>query len=80
MDKIEKEIEKLSEKEKKSIKKILLDIKSEKFSGYDFKKLKGNDNIFRIRKGKIRIIFRKNSNGCSILTIERRSNNTYNKY
>ena len=81
MDKIEKELKKLSQKEKEEIKKILLSIKDNSLSGFDIKKLKNCDNIFRIRKGKIRIIFKKNNdNTISILTIEKRSDNTYNDY
>jgi len=81
MDKIEKELKKLSQKEKEEIKKILLSIKDNSLSGFDIKKLKNCDNIFRIRKGKIRIIFKKsNDNTISILTIEKRSDNIYNDY
>lgn len=80
MDKIKKELEKLSKKEKELIKKILLDVKNKNLSNYDLKKLKGNDNIFRIRKGKIRIIFKKDLDKYFILTIEKRSDNTYNNY
>ncbi|HPO11480.1 MAG TPA: hypothetical protein PLM63_02780 [bacterium] len=80
MNQITKELKKLSKKEKEIVKKILIDIKNGDISKYDLKKLKGHDNIYRIRKNKIRIIFIKDLNNCSILTIERRSDKTYNKY
>jgi mRNA-degrading endonuclease RelE of RelBE toxin-antitoxin system len=81
MDKINKALKSLSDKERKIIKDILLKIKSLSWSGLDLKKLKGNDEIFRVRKGKIRIIFRKNKNEeVFILTVERRSDKTYQKY
>jgi mRNA-degrading endonuclease RelE of RelBE toxin-antitoxin system len=81
MDKITKALQNLSSKEKEIIKNILLKIKENSFSGFDLKKLKNCDNIFRIRKGKIRIIFKKQDDGrYFILTIERRSDKTYNDF
>lgn len=81
MDKIAKALENLSAKEKELMKNILLKIKSNSLSGFDLKKLKNCDNIFRIRKGKLRIIFKKGADGqCFILAVERRSDKTYNNY
>jgi len=78
MDKITKAVNKFSSQEKKKLKMILNKIKLEKFDGFDIKKLKGHDDIFRVRKGKMRIIFRKKRNNVYILAIERRCDNTYN--
>ncbi|MDP3057506.1 MAG: hypothetical protein Q8N37_03235 [bacterium] len=81
MDKIVKALEKLSVKDRGLIKTILLKIKSDSLSGLDLKKLKNCDNIFRVRKGKLRVIFKKQDNGrCFILAIEKRSDKTYNNY
>lgn len=81
MDKIAKALKSLSSKEREMIKSILLKIKSNALSGFDLKKLKNCDNIFRVRKGKLRIIFKKQDDGrYFILTIERRSDKTYNNY
>lgn len=81
MDKIAKALKNLSSKEKIFIKNILLKIKINSLSGFDLKKLKNCDNIFRIRKGKLRIIFKKQEDGqYFILTVERRSDKTYNNY
>ncbi len=77
VDKIEKALKKLTEKERKVLKSILTNIQKEKTRGLDIKKLKGRDDIFRVRKGRIRIIFRKKSENISILSIERRSGKTY---
>lgn len=80
MDKIAKALENLSTKERELIKSILLKVKNSSLTNFDVKKLKGYDDIFRVRKGKLRIIFkRENSGHISILAIERRSDNTYNK-
>ena len=81
MDKIVKALQKLLPKDRKLIKEILLLIKSNSLSSLDLKKLKNCDNIFRVRVGKLRIIFQKKDNGeYFILTVEKRSDKTYNKY
>jgi len=77
MDKISKALKKLSAQEKKEVKTILEKIKLGELNGFDIKKLKGKDNIFRIRKGSIRIIFLKDKD-ISVLAIERKNDNTYN--
>lgn len=76
--KIEKALQKLSSKEQSSLKKILSSIKDGKIEGLDIKKLKGRDDIYRIRKGSLRIILRKNDGQWFLLAIERRSDTTYN--
>lgn len=79
MDKISKAINKLNGKERQTVKKILLSMRNGELAGLDLKKLKGRDDIYRVRKGKIRIVYRTGKNGeIFILTIERRSDNTYN--
>jgi mRNA-degrading endonuclease RelE of RelBE toxin-antitoxin system len=81
MDKIAKALKNLSFKEREVIKGILLKIKNGSLSGFDLKKLKNCEDIFRIRRGKLRIIFKKQDDGqYFILTIERRSDKTYNSY
>lgn len=78
MDKITKALNRLKPKEQEQVKKILSDIKQNNWHHYDLKKLKGNDDIYRIRKGKIRIIYRYHKDEIFILAIERRSDTTYN--
>ena len=77
-DRIEKALRKLSKKERSAIKEILLMIRNNKLTGLDIKKLKGRDDIFRIRKGSLRIILKKDAGSWYILAIERRSETTYN--
>ena len=78
MDKISKDLKKLTEKERNQIKQILQKINSGDFRGLDIKKLKGRDDIFRVRKGKFRIIYKiSGKKDIFILAIERRSENTY---
>lgn len=79
VDKISKILNKLSDKEKKQVKIILQDLSAGKYENYDLKKLKGRNDIYRVRKGKIRIIYRVDDNKqIYLLAIERRSDTTYN--
>ena len=77
VDKIQKSLNKLSEKEKNIIKELLVNLKKGKTINLDIKKLKGRDDIYRIRKGRIRIIYRIANKKIFLLAIERRSDNTY---
>jgi mRNA-degrading endonuclease RelE of RelBE toxin-antitoxin system len=77
MDKIEKELRKLSPKERITIKHILDRLRAFNLQGLDIKKLRGREDIFRVRKGALRIIYRLENKNIFILTIERRNESTY---
>ena len=77
MDKIAKFLNRLSVAEKATVKKILLSIRDDKWKGLDVKKLKGYDNIFRIKKGKLRIIISKIDSSINVVKIEKRTDKTY---
>lgn len=77
MDPILKALKKLTPKEKKWVKGILIKLQSDQLKGLDVKKLKGRDDIFRVRKGDLRIIYRITIGKVFILAIERRSESTY---
>lgn len=79
MDKIAKALKKLSAKERELIKKILNRLENKQLENLDVKKFKGRNDIFRIRKGTARIIYRLGQKGeIFILAAERRSDTTYN--
>lgn len=78
MDKIKKALAKLSEKEIKLVEYILSKLQPGDFQGLDVKKLKGREDIFRVRKGDMRIIYKTENKKISILAIERRNEKTYN--
>ena len=79
MDKISKALKRLSPKEQKRIKELLLKIKKGDLVGLDLKKLQGRKDIFRVRRGDLRIVFRRKNESITILAIERRSEDTYKK-
>lgn len=79
-DRVEKELRKLSSLERKKLEEILSAIQGRKFGHLQIKKLKGHENIYRIRKGDMRIIFHKDEKNIFILAVERRSDTTYNDF
>lgn len=81
MDKIEKALRRLSAKERGVVKEILGRVQASDFRGLQVKKLRGHNDVFRIRKGDIRIIYRtRDDGGVSVLAIERRSEKTYKRF
>ena len=79
MDRAAKFLNRLLPKERLTLEEIFAKVLAHDFSGLDVKKLKGGENKFRVRKGHIRVIFRKDGDKISILSIERRVDNTYKK-
>ncbi len=57
MDLVSKFLKKLDYKRRQEIEELLLLIKQRRFAHLDIKKLKGSNDIFRVRKGRMRIIF-----------------------
>ena len=80
MDRIGKALRKLSKSEQRALKAILREILASNLAGLDVQKLKGHEEIYRVRKGSIRVIFRKSNGSFHILTIERRTDTTYNRF
>lgn len=78
MDPVEKAIRKLSAKERERIRDILRKLNANDLSGLDIKKLKDRSDIFRVRKGSMRIIYRVSNGKIFVLAVERRSDKTYN--
>lgn len=76
MDKIEKALRKLSAKEKLEIKGILMRLSLGNTKAMDVKKLKGREDIFRVRKGNVRILYRVENKKIFILSIDRRREDT----
>ena len=80
MDKLEKALNRLSHKEQILIKELLTRLSNDEVLGLDIVKLKARDNIFRLRKGDLRIIFRRVEKNIFVLAIERRSEKTYRNF
>ncbi len=74
---LKKLLSKLSKEDREILEPLIEKVISLDWQGQDIKKLQGYQNIFRLRKGKIRIIFAKDKKEVSIISIERRSDKTY---
>ncbi|HUD81355.1 MAG TPA: hypothetical protein VMR08_01865 [Patescibacteria group bacterium] len=79
-DKIEKNLAKFGKKELLVVESLLHKIEEGELSGLNLVKLKGYSDIFRARKGKIRIIFQQREDEIKVLAIERRSEKTYRDF
>lgn len=79
-DKITKQLTKLNIKERELVKTLLLQLKDGNTTGLNITRLKGHEDIFRLRKGRLRIIYRQVGASLSVLTIERRSEKTYRDF
>jgi mRNA-degrading endonuclease RelE of RelBE toxin-antitoxin system len=79
-DKIAKFLQNLPPKDLKIIKEVILLLSKNQIDNINVKKLKGSTNIYRARKGNIRIIFSKEKDVVKILQISKRDDKTYSKY
>ncbi len=77
MDKIDKALSKLTFKEKERIKNVIKALQLGRFNNLDIKKLKGLQDIFRVRKGGIRIVYQLSGRRIIILKIDKRKEDTY---
>ncbi len=80
MDQFEKAFKKLSAKEQKQLEDILARLEAGFFKNLDIKKLRGSDDIYRVRKGDIRVIYQIKNNRIILLKISRRSEKTYRNF
>ncbi len=76
-DKIKKLLAKLSPKERDIIKLLIMRIKLDDIEGLDIKQLKGHTNLFRVRKGRLRIVYHKTATEFIVVRIDRRNEKTY---
>ena len=81
MDLMEKALAKLLPKERDLTKVLIVRAVENNLAGLDIKKLRGWNDVFRIRKGDVRIVYRRTKDGrVNILAIERRSDTTYRDF
>ena len=77
MPTLKKLLSKFSREDRVILEHLIDRIISLSWDNLDIKKLKGYQDIFRLRKGKLRIIFIKTGKSISIINIERRKETTY---
>ena len=79
-DRIQKFLQKLPKRQRKQIEHLIELVVNGQIAGLDIKKPQGKNNIYRVRKGDIRIIYHISGNEIIIIAIERRGDTTYNKF
>ena len=78
MDRIDKALAKLNARERQRVIEVVRLIESGQLANLDIKKLRGVPGIYRVREGKIRILYRpKETGGGNIIMIDRRDDQTY---
>ena len=77
MNKILKTLIKLSSKERKNTEWDIELITARKFENLDIKKLKGFDDLYRAKRGQVRIIFSIKPTDVKIIKVDKRNDNTY---
>jgi len=77
MDKIDRFLKKLTKAESTLLIKVIADILEQRTGQYDVKKLKGYRDIYRIRVGNKRIIFRQLLDDIEVLDVSLRNEKTY---
>ena len=77
MDKIDKALNELIFKEKERIKNIIKALQLGRFDNLDIKKLKGFQDVFRVRKGRLRIVYQLLGRKIIFLKIDKRKKNSY---
>ena len=77
MDKISKTIKKIDSKDALRIADTIEQVVKGKLNNLNIKKLKGHKDVFRVRVGNYRVIYKQKSNNIAILHIAHRNGKTY---
>ena len=80
VDRITKRLNKLSRKDRDAAELVLARVKRGELKALHVKKLRGSDNLFRVRKGRVRVIFAVQGKNYEIIDVDLRSDTTYKKY
>jgi mRNA-degrading endonuclease RelE of RelBE toxin-antitoxin system len=80
MDKIQKALVKLPRKYKSIFDLLMLRLYSRDFVGLNLKRLKGHKDMYRIKHGDLRLVFKMDQSGVFVLQVGLRSEKTYRKF
>ncbi len=67
----------MSDQDYANIDKVIDDIHNRNFIHLDYKKLKGETDMYRVRVGKHRIIFKNDNDIIKIISVGKRDDTTY---
>lgn len=79
-DKIKKFLAKLPTKDLVAVRIILAKILANDLKGLNIVQLKGSQDVFRVKKGSLRVIFRTENGKNFIISIDRRNEKTYKNF
>lgn len=80
MHKIDKFLAKLDAERREKVLAVLTHIRLGDFRGLNLKKLKEKGSQYRVRVGRVRIIFYMDTDGIRLLGIDFKNDNTYKNY
>lgn len=80
MDQVSKFFRKLSRKERERVFAILEQIQSRDIRGLNIKKLSGHEYMYRVRIGRVRIMYFDDGNSIAFLKAGFRDDNTYRDF
>lgn len=76
-DKIKKALAKLGAKDREIIKLLILRIKLGDVYRLNISRLKGHVDLYRVKKGRLRVVYRKSNDVFKIVKIDLRNEKTY---
>ncbi len=77
MSNLRKDLQKLTREERDLIESIFQRMRVGDTHGFLIKKLKGHANLFRIRKGRLRMIYRNSGGVLELVSVDHRDEKTY---
>ncbi len=77
MDKLKKLLSRISEHDRRELQAIIFLIMKNDFALLSVKKVSGHQNVFRVRSGRYRVIFKNEELMPRLLDIRLRNENTY---
>lgn len=80
MNELQKSLAKLPKEYKSTFELLMVRLLSRDFLGLDISKLKGQKNIYRLKHGKLRIIFKIQNDELFVLQVGLRSEKTYRDF
>lgn len=80
MNELQKSLAKLPKEYKNTFELLMIRLLSRDFLGLNITKLKGQKNIYRLKHGKLRIIFKVQGNDLLVLQVGLRSEKTYRDF
>ena len=80
MDKIQKALAKLPKQYREVFEAMMVKLMTRDFLGLNMARMKGYKDVYRVKHGRLRVIFRMNQQGLYVLEAGLRSEKTYRNF